>query len=321
MERMTQQFMRMLARRPPEPILIRLLAIFGIFVVATSGRFWLGTLHGANPALTFYPGVIMAALMLGWKEALLILTLAVILGIYFFLPPGMYLLPLAWVVVGGLNIVIISGLKSLAGQLAAANERQRILFQELQHRVANTLQAVVGAVEIAKRRIDSEPAEAARLLDDTSHRLSASADVHRRLHDPALFQKGLEAIVQDAVASVVDRRIVCVTLNVQPLYLTFDQMSTITMLVIEVANNAQKHAFQRGLGSKLNISLKASVSGMATLIVEDDGPGPYATTNRETKESGLGLPIIEGLVNQINGALRISAAGGTTVVVEFPLGH
>ena len=139
----------------------------------------------------------MAAVLLGWKDALVILALSVTAGAYLFLPSGMYLLPIAWLFVGGLNIAIIAGLKSLAEQLAASNERQRLLFQELQHRVANTLQSVVGTVEIAKKRINTAPAEAARLLDDTSQRLSASAEVHRRLHDPALFDRGLEGILRD----------------------------------------------------------------------------------------------------------------------------
>ena len=34
-------------------------------------------------------------------------------------------------------------------QLAEANERQRVLFQELQHRVANTLHSMAATIEIA----------------------------------------------------------------------------------------------------------------------------------------------------------------------------
>ena len=40
------------------------------------------------------------------------------------------------------------------GQLAEANERQRVLFQELQHRVANTLHSIAGTLEIAMSKIE-----------------------------------------------------------------------------------------------------------------------------------------------------------------------
>jgi two-component sensor histidine kinase len=318
MRSLSNQFMRILAWRSSQPAIAKWLIALGIFVVAFSGRFWLGGLHGANPALTFYPAIIVAAVLFGWKEALLILALSVTMGAYAFLPPGMYLLPAAWLIVGGLNIAIIAGLKSLAVQLAAANERQNILFQELQHRVANTLQAVVGTIEIAKRRIDSAPADVASLLDEMGRRLTASADVHRRLHDPALFSRGLETVLRDAVVMVVDWRSVSLTFDVEELDLTFDQMSTITMLVIEAANNSQKHVFLHGHGSQFLVSLKPSASGHATLIVKDNGPGK-SPVNDGLVEQGLGLRIVGGLVKQIGGTLRIGSDQGTEISVIFPL--
>ena len=313
--------MQILACQPIQPALIRWLGTGTLFVLAFSARFWLGALHGANPALTFYPAIIVAAVLLGWKDALVILALSVTAGAYLFLPSGMYLLPIAWLFVGGLNIAIIAGLKSLAEQLAASNERQRLLFQELQHRVANTLQSLVGTVEIAKKRINSAPDEAVRLLDDASERLSASADVHRRLHDPALFHRGLEGILRDAVATVVDRQTVSLHFDIEPLDLTFDQMSIVTMLVIEMANNSQKHVFHYGHGSGLSMSLKMQASGNAILIVKDDGPGQSVVSDAAPADTGLGLRIVEGLVQQIGGVLRIKSDHGAEVSVEFPLGR
>ena len=310
MRSVTQRFMQLLACQPIQPALIRWLGTGTLFVLAFSARFWLGALHGANPALTFYPAIIVAAVLLGWKDALVILALSVTAGAYLFLPSGMYLLPIAWLFVGGLNIAIIAGLKSLAEQLAASNERQRLLFQELQHRVANTLQSVVGTVEIAKKRINTAPAEAARLLDDTSQRLSASAEVHRRLHDPALFDRGLEGILRDSVATVVDRQTVSLHFDIEPLDLTFDQMSIVTMLVIEMANNSQKHAFHYGQGSSLSMSLKLQAGGNAILIVKDDGPGQSVVSDAAPADTGLGLRIVEGLVQQIGGVSELNRIMG-----------
>jgi cysteine sulfinate desulfinase/cysteine desulfurase-like protein len=64
--------------------------------------------------------------------------------------------------VGTLNIAIIIALKALTQELAEANERQKVLFQELQHRVADTLQSTIGKLEIVRRRMISSPAEAAK---------------------------------------------------------------------------------------------------------------------------------------------------------------
>jgi hypothetical protein len=167
--------------------------------------------------------------------------------------------------------------------------------------------------------MDTAPVEAARRIAETAQRLAASADVHRRLHDPTLFRRGLETVLNDVVSSVIDRRTVTLTFNIAPLDLTFDQMSAITMLVIEAANNAQKHVFQHGLGSKLTISLNGTASGKATLKIQDDGPGK--TSGEPSKEAGLGLRIVEDLVGQIAGRIATSQEDGTEISIEFPLRH
>lgn len=310
----------LLAWRLRQPVYMRWLAAMALFSAAMVVRLGLGPLHGANPALTFYPAILITTVLLGWVQAVAILALSVALGVHWFVRPGMYLQPVAWTVVGGLNIAIIAGLQHLAQQLAAANERQAVLFRELQHRVANTLQSVVGTFELARLRVESAPQEAARLLNDASARIAAATDVHRRLHDPALFERGLEPILRDAVAAVVDRRSVRLHLDIAPLDLTFDQMSTITMLVIEAANNAQKHVFRHGRGANLTISLHAEGAALAVLIVQDDGPGRVATEARSS-EGGLGLGILQGLAKQIGATVRVRSDRGTEIAVAFHLRH
>lgn len=308
-----------LAWRSGQPAINRWLAAAALFVVALSARIALGRLHGANPVITFYPAILLAALLLGWKQALVLLLLAVTAGAYLFLQPGMYLQPIAWIIVGALNIFIIAILEGAAGELAAANERQRLMFQELQHRVANTLQAACGTLEIAQRRMNNSPADAARLLEEAAHRLAASADVHRRLNDPALFARGLGSILPDAVTSVIDRHRVTVAFDIDDLELSFDQMSNLTLLVIEIANNAQKHVFHHNLGSAFSVSLKASPNHRAMLIIRDDGPGLLKSDDANGGDQGLGFRIIQGLTKQLPGTLSVTPGPGTEIVIEFPL--
>ena len=183
--------------------------------------------------------------------------LSLSVGWYFFLPPGMSLFPVGWAFVATLNIAIIIALKALAQQLAEANERQRMLFQELQHRVANTLQPTVGKLEIVRRRMSSSPVQAADMLDEAIRRISASAEIHRRLHDTTLFNKGLASMLREVVSMVIDQSSVSLNLDVEELDLSLDQKSVIAMLVIEVANNSAKHVFERNLGSRFEVALLA----------------------------------------------------------------
>ena len=313
-----QKFLNVLTWRSRQSPLVRWGGAAFLFLIALSVRVGLGALHGANPAMAFYPAILLASVVLGWKEAILVLGLSVAAGIGMFLSPGMYLLPIGWIVIGGLNIAIITALTAAAEALAAANERQRLLFIEVQHRVANTLQAVVGTLEIARIRVRTSPDDAAKLLDESAQRFAASADVHRRLSDPKLFRRALGSILRDAVFTVIDHHTVRLVFDVEELDLTFDQMSTITMLVIEIANNAQKHVFQHGQGSNFAVSLKALSNHRAMLAVRDDGPGMAPSFDVASTDPRLGLGIIRGLVKELHGTFSVTPGRGTEVVVEFP---
>lgn len=165
---------RALAWRSRQSTSTRWLLALLLFTTALTIRLALGRLHGANPALTFYPSVLIACVLLGWEQAVAVLILAIITASIWFLPAGLYLQPIAWVVVGGLNIVIITALQASVRELMIANERYQLLFQELQPRVANSLQAASGTLEIAKRHIVESPEDVATMLDEAATRIAAS---------------------------------------------------------------------------------------------------------------------------------------------------
>ena len=313
-----QWLMGIMSWQSKQPRIIRWLEAVGLFGVALTARYSLGMFYGGLPALTFYPVLLAVTAMIGWKEGLAVLVLSVTAGLCLFLPAGMYLQPVGWLLVGSFTIVIIEALKRLAQQLAAANERQKVLFRELQHRVANTLHSVSGTLEIARRRIDSEPAVAKSILEDAVRRILASADVHRRLNDPTLFEQGLLSILRDAVPTVIDSHSTSLALDIAPLRLSSDQMSVITMLVIEVANNAQKHVFGRKLGRHFLVSLRTLSENRAMLSVSDDGPG-WSPKGTQSVERTLGLSILQSLADQLHGTLSIKSETGTEVSVAFSI--
>ena len=203
-------------------------------------------------------------------------------------------------------------------QATEANECQRVLFQELQHRVANTLHSMVCTLEIARSKVYSAPAEAGNILEQTIRRISLSADMHRCLNSPALLETELRSILSDAVETVIDSHSTYISFHVDELELSFDQMSIITMIVIEVANNAQKHVFGRNLGWHFVVALRAMSDNRAALSVKDDGPG-WSIDDAIYAGRTLGLTVLEGLTDQLHGTLHITSKKGTETSVIFPL--
>jgi two-component sensor histidine kinase len=189
-------------------------------------------------------------------------------GLCFFLPKDRSLLPIGWAWVGGINIAIIIALKALAEQLAEANERQKVLFTELQHRVANTLQITARTLERIKRTLGSDPAQCAT-IDEAIQRMLASATIHRRLHDPGLYSDGLESMLREVAKAAIDEAAVTLDLDVEELDLSLDQKSAIAMIVMEVATNSAKHVFRQNLGSRFEVVLRALEGHSATMSIRD----------------------------------------------------
>jgi two-component sensor histidine kinase len=193
-----------------------------------------------------------------------------------------------------------------------------MIGSELQHRVSNTLQSVVGTLEVACQRLDTEPAEAKRALEGAIHRFSASSRIHRRLNDPVLFEQGMNTVLRHAVETVVDAHKTHVSIEVPLLPLSFDQMSIIAMLVIEAANNSQKHVFEQGRGHYFRVAVKALPNSRVLLLVNDDGPGS-GIKHTSDADGSLGQTIMEELAKQIGGTLSVASEGGTEISVVFPL--
>jgi two-component sensor histidine kinase len=318
MKCLPDRMVEVVAWRFRHPPVFRWLIAAGLFALALLVRVGLGRLHGANPVLAFYPVILLTATFLGWREAAFILILSVSVGAYVYLPPDLYLMPFAWLLVGSLNILIIATLKTVAQQLLLANDHQRVLFAELQHRVANTLQSTGGSIELARRQMSASPSRAAAALDEASRRVWAAADVHRLLHDPAMVRTALGSILHDAVASVIDPQRTRLVFDIDQPDLSLDQMSTITMIIIECAHNAQKHVFENGLGSMFSISLKAPCPGRGMLVIRDDGPGIGATPPL-TGDQKLGQKLIQRLAANLGATLSLTPGSGTEIVIAFPL--
>jgi two-component sensor histidine kinase len=109
---------------------------------------------------------------------------------------------------------------------------------------------------------------------------------------------------------MIHEHIVGVTFNVDGIDLSFDQMSTITMLVLEVANNSQKYVFQRGLGSSFWVSLKALPDGQAMLTIRDDERGLAQNVGCDGDNQRLGRRIMRDLATELDGTLSRTPGGG-----------
>lgn len=276
--------------------------------------------------LTFIPAVAVVTLLCGWLQATVVLILSALVVWRYFLPPiGSFTLSdasmIVWIVgfiaAGGCLILLISGLLELIQRLERSERIKESLFRELQHRVANNLTIVVAILRNARRGLHRRET-AIEALTDAEDRITAMAEMHRRLHDVTSLASGLEPLLREVLREAFREIPVKVHLSVEKdLSLTLDRSTAIVLLVNEAAINAAKHVFRKGLGASFDVLLKQLPNGLLELKICDDGPGMSSTLVIDQSASSLGLGIMQAFARQLGGTLQVSAGPGTAFSVVF----
>ncbi len=276
--------------------------------------------------LIFFPAIAATALICGWAQGVLVLVLSTLSAWYFlFKPfdsftisgPNEIVALVAFLLGGGFIILILEAMRELVARLEDAKHLQEELFRELQHRVANSFQIVLGMLRNSHRELSKE--KAAQVLKEAEERIWAMAQLHRRLHDGTAYVNGLEPLLKEVLADVFGDAPVSIRLEIQPgANLSLNQMTAVTLLVNEAAINAEKHVFSKKLGASFEVYLLKQDHTKLRLVIRDDGPGmsPAATAQPQTKS--LGMTIMHAFATQLGGPLRIlGGASGTTLTLEF----
>jgi len=190
---------------------------------------------------------------------------------------------------------------------------QRLLVEELNHRVKNTL-ATIQAVANQSLRHAKRPSDFASSF---SGRVQALARAHDLLSRTKLQGVELGELVREQVliGKTDDRRI-----EYSGPSLVLDSQSTIHMALVlhELATNARKYGALSVTNGRLSIAWETSSNGSSKLILEwRERGGPKVSV---PKERGFGSSLIERTLKSYGGdALVRYAADGLTGRFTFPL--
>jgi two-component sensor histidine kinase len=197
-------------------------------------------------------------------------------------------------------------------ELEAALQRNRVLFQEIHHRVKNNLQQVASLV-----RLQQAPAA---MKDDLTRRIVAMSAVHQHIYESDQFGVlDAEAYLARVLTGLRDSAPPGVELAWQlaPLQLSPDQALPLGMLVNEVVSNAFKHGFPNGRAGRVSVSLVRPLEGNdAVLTVKDNGVG---MTETPAGGIGLGSRLIAGFTSQLQGKSSFTRGDGVTFELRFPV--
>jgi len=211
----------------------------------------------------------------------------------------------------------VEALKTRAeSELRASNARLEALLAEVNHRVANSLQLVSAMVRMQSSALEDPGARAA--LEDTQRRISAIAQVHRRLYtgddvEHVEMRDYLAQLIEELGAtwstSEAPRRL---SLAAESLRLPTDRAVSLGVIVTELVSNACKYAYPGGDG-EVRIALARDGELRFRLVVEDDGIG---IGDDAPKGTGVGSRLIRAMAQSLDAALDYDAAHpGTRAVL------
>ncbi|MCQ8781299.1 sensor histidine kinase [Mangrovibrevibacter kandeliae] len=200
--------------------------------------------------------------------------------------------------------------------LRASNAHLEALLREVNHRVANSLQLVLAFVQMQSNSLTDQAARAA--LADTQRRITAIAQVHRKLYagsdvasvDMADYLSSLVRELEDTWSTPGSPR--TLRLLVDPIRLKTDKAVSLGVIVNELVSNACKYAYDTPAGGEVRVSLCRDGEEHFVLRVEDDGAG--FATNVQARGTGLGAKLVRAMASSLRTEVAYEhAAGGVKV--------
>lgn len=192
---------------------------------------------------------------------------------------------------------------------------KQILLQELQHRVANSLQIIASVLMQSARAVQSEESRAH--LHDAHHRVMSIATMQKQLAASRLGEVELRTYFSDLCDSIAASMIgrpdrLRLSSTADDSQVAADVSVSLGLIVTELVINALKHAFPgHDARGTIEVEYRASDTGW-TLSVADDGVGMPG--DGSGAKPGLGTGIVQALARQLGATVSVTARNPGTMV-------
>ena len=228
----------------------------------------------------------------------------------------------------------ITFLQGAANILGMAIERQRheralkgaldyhkVLLNEINHRVKNSLQLVSSLINL--RAATAGDPNITDVLREASSRIGVIATAHERLtRSPDLAKIELAMYLRDLCDDLQEQVIDCdLEFSAsEPISIPTDRAVRLALVLNELVTNACKHGRFSGSKVRVWVSIRGRNLDSLSLSVRDDGrglPNDFQIAEART----MGMRVVAALIAQLGAQLNVlsPAAGGTEFLVDCPL--
>lgn len=210
-------------------------------------------------------------------------------------------------IVGGINMLVD------VSERKQAETQQRLLFNELNHRVKNNMQMLQSLLNMAEQR--SGNVEARQILREAGNRVAAMAAAQQVLYGTVNSTHFIAADFLRAVGETI-RQTFSNEANIEyetdDAELSNDSAMPLALVLNELLTNAIKHGSADGTGT-ICVGLRRE-NEVFRIFVEDNGRGFDLS---EVHNRSSGLKLVQGLARQLRGELTVTTEPKTCCSIRF----
>lgn len=192
------------------------------------------------------------------------------------------------------------------------------LLKEIHHRVKNNLQIVMSLLNSQSVYLKEESAKAA--IANSQRRIHSMALIHQKLYQTdSLSAVAMDNYIRELVVYLsdsFDTGNIHFEMDIDDAAFEVSQAVTVGLILNEAITNCIKYAFNKKSMPVITISLRENGEGFYELVVKDNGNGLPEDFDIG-KVNSLGMRLIKGLSQDLDGSFEIYSNNGTVIRVRF----
>jgi two-component sensor histidine kinase len=209
--------------------------------------------------------------------------------------------------------------ESRTQELKAQSQEKTLMLKEIHHRVKNNLQLISSFLNLQRHYATNKPADL--IISETQERVRCMAIIHEKLYSAQSLAKLDTKAYLTEIASYVHQSYISTSsrinmvINIDSVIMPLDKMIPCGLILNELISNSFKYGFKDREEGEIRVDFHDN-NGERCFSVCDNGIGMPPDFNLDEVNS-LGMNIVVGLIEQLDGILRIESQGGSCFYIRF----
>jgi two-component sensor histidine kinase/ABC-type amino acid transport substrate-binding protein len=210
-------------------------------------------------------------------------------------------------------------IRAINEEIQKSLDEKTVLLKEIHHRVKNNLQVISSMINLQRKTMACDTDK--NIMLDIRNRIKAIALVHEKVYQTQkLVSIDANSFINEMVKHLshtylINNRDIKFHTEIESVFLSVDEAVPCALIINELITNSLKYAFEDRNEGNITIHF-SQLDNQYFLDIFDDGIGFQKELNLKNPDS-IGLKIVTGLVQQLNGTIEIKIENGTKFEIRF----